>query len=170
MEYRKDLMKMIDKFSIESVEEFKEAENRIVVDSKFRTIAKKKDYKGHIEMLRNVKNKAQKINPKSVSVPEDDKQALELRHAFEKCLIVFSAVCDSYIQMEQSLDDKASGIKVSYGQYKEFHNKVKQARASFNQHMHDMDILYSDMIEFSEDINSSDDFGGIEYKTYDAIK
>lgn len=170
MEHRKNLMNMIDRFSIQSVEEFKEAENKIVVDSRFRMIARKKDYPGHIEKLRNVKSRAQKINPKSVPIPEDDKQALELRHAFEKCLIVFSAVCDSYIQMEQSLQDKADGIKVSYGEYKEYFNKVKQARASFNQHMHDLDILYSDMIEYSEDINDKDDFGGIEYKTYDSIK
>ncbi|MCQ2545934.1 MAG: hypothetical protein MJ161_00080 [Clostridia bacterium] len=170
MEHRKHLMKMIDKFSIQSVEEFKEAENKIIADSKFRTLTKKKDYLGHIETLRKVKSRAQRINPQAVPIPDDDRQALELRRAFEKCLIVFSAVCDSYIQMQQVLDEKANGAKIPYGEYKEFFNKVKQARASFNTHMNDMDILYSDLVEYAEDINSKDDFGGIEYMTYDSIK
>ena len=43
MNYRTELLKMIDKFNVESVEEFKEAENKIVADSKFRQITKKKD-------------------------------------------------------------------------------------------------------------------------------
>ena len=42
MEYRTELMRLIDSFNIQAVEEFKEAENRIVLDSKFRTIMKKK--------------------------------------------------------------------------------------------------------------------------------
>lgn len=161
---------MIDKFTVRSVEEFKEAENKIIADSKFSRIRKKKDYPGHIELLRNVKKKAQKINPKSIVIPDDDGQANELRYAFEKCLIAFSAVCDSYIRMEQILQDKAEGAKVSYGEYKDYHNKVKQSRADFNQRVHEMDILYSDLLEYSEDFSSSEDFGGIEYKTYDAIK
>lgn len=170
MEYRTQLIKMIDKFSIQSVEEFREAENKIVADSKFRTIAKKKDYPGHIETLRKVKNRAQKINPQSVVIPEDDKQATELRKAFERCLIVFSAVCDSHIQMQQILQQKADGVKVGYGEYKEYYNKVKAAKANFNTHMQDMDVLYSDLAEYSEDINSKDDFGGVEYMTYNDFK
>lgn len=42
MEYRKQLMKMIDKFTVRSVEEFKEAENKIIADSKFSRIRKKR--------------------------------------------------------------------------------------------------------------------------------
>ena len=42
MDYRTELLNMVNKFSIESVEEFKEAEMRIVRDSKFKSIRKKK--------------------------------------------------------------------------------------------------------------------------------
>ncbi|MDO4176640.1 MAG: hypothetical protein Q4D99_04080 [Bacillota bacterium] len=170
MEHRTHLMKMIDKFSIQSVEELKEIENKIMVDSKFRTIAKKKDYLGHVEKIRKVKNRAQKINPKAVEIPDDDIQAANLLSAFEKCLLGFSAVCDNYIQMELILQDKAEGAKISYGDYKESFNKVKSSREEFNNQLRDMDILYSDLVEYAEDINDSEDFGGIQYKTYDDLK
>ena len=40
MDYRTELLNMINKFNIESVEEFKEAEMLIVRDSKFKSIRK----------------------------------------------------------------------------------------------------------------------------------
>ena len=72
MDYRTQLMRLIDKFNVESVEEFKEAENLIVRDSKFSSITKKKDYDGHMQILKRVKTKAQKLDPKSVQIPEED--------------------------------------------------------------------------------------------------
>ena len=96
MEYRTELMRLIDSFNIQAVEEFKEAENRIVLDSKFRTMMKKKDYSGHIETLRRGKNSAQKIDPKAVEIPADDTLAADIETAFERCLLTFSNVCDRY--------------------------------------------------------------------------
>ena len=61
MDYRTELLNMVNKFNIESVEEFKEAEMLIVRDSKFKSIRKKKDYDGHVQMLRKVKSKAMQI-------------------------------------------------------------------------------------------------------------
>lgn len=169
MDYRTHILKMIDKFNIESVEEFKEAEMRIVRDSKFTSIMKKKDYGGHIEMLKKVKNKAQRINPKAVVIPEEDVRTRELRKAFEKCLVVFSSVCDGYIQMQTALKEKSEGTDLKYGQYKEINDKVKAARASLNENMHEMDILYSDFVDFVES-DDEEDLGGVEYKTYDSFR
>ncbi|MDD4200270.1 MAG: hypothetical protein PHS19_02650 [Eubacteriales bacterium] len=168
MNYRTELLKMIDKFNVESVEEFKEAENKIVADSKFRQITKKKDYSGHINQLRNVKKKSQKIDPKSVKIPESDKEAIELRKSFEKNLVIFSGVCDSYIQLQTALKEKAEGSEMKFGSYKELNDKVRYARSSLNSIMHEMDILYSNFVEFIEG-DKEEDFGGIEYKTYDSF-
>ena len=107
MDYRTELMRLIDRFNVGSVEEFKEAEALIVKDSKFASITKKKDYDGHIRILKKVKTNAQKLDPKAVKIPESDSETLELRKAFEKCLVIFSGVCDSYIQMQTALKDKA---------------------------------------------------------------
>ena len=105
MDYRTELLNMVNKFSIESVEEFKEAEMRIVRDSGFRSIRKKKDYGGHIAMLRKVKSKALRLDPKSVQIPEDDIDATYMSKSFEKCLLAFSAVCDGYVQMQIALKE-----------------------------------------------------------------
>ncbi len=168
MDYRTELLNMINKFSIQSVEEFKEAEMRIVRDSKFKSIRKKKDYDGHIQMLRKVKSKALRINPKSITIPEDDIDATEMRKAFEKCLLTFSAVCDGYVQMQIALKEKSEGAKISYGQFKDVSNKVKEVRAKFNEHMQEMDILYANFSEYTYTDNS-DDLAGVEYKTYDQL-
>ena len=112
MDYRTELINMINRFNIESVEEFKEAEMRIVRDSKFKSIRKKKDYDGHIQMLRKVKSKALRINPKSITIPEDDTDATEMRKVFERCLLTFSAVCDGYVQMQIALKEKSEGAKI----------------------------------------------------------
>ena len=159
---------MVNKFSIESVEEFKEAEMRIVKDSSFRSIRKKKDYGGHIAMLRKVKSKALRLDPKSVKIPEDDIDATYMRKTFEKCLVTFSAVCDGYIQMQMALKDKSEGADLSYGQYKEINNKVKSARAKLNQHLDEMNIIYANFTDYSYTDNN-EDLAGVEYKTYDQL-
>ena len=55
MEYKKQLIKKIESFYVDVVEEFKEAELQIMADSKFRSIFKKKDYDGNIAKLRSCK-------------------------------------------------------------------------------------------------------------------
>ena len=168
MDYRTELLNMINKFTIESVEEFREAEMLIVCDSRFNSIRKKKDYDGHVRMLRKVKSKALRLDPKSVKIPESDIETTQLRKEFEKCLLTFSAVCDGYVQMQMALKDKSEGAKISYGQYKEINNKVKSARVKLNDNLDEMNILYSNFTEYSYEDNS-DDLAGVEYKTYDQL-
>lgn len=159
---------MVNKFSIESVEEFKEAEMRIVRDSGFRSIRKKKDYGGHIAMLRKVKSKANRLDPKSVKIPEDDIDATYMRKSFEKCLLTFSAVCDGYVQMQIALKEKSEGADISYGQYKELNNKVKAARVKLNEALDEMNIIYANFTDYSYTDNN-EDLAGVEYKTYDQL-
>ena len=168
MDYRTELLNMINKFNIESVEEFKEAEMLIAHDSKFKSIRKKKDYDGHIYMLRKVKSKAMRFDPKSVKIPESDFETMQLRKEFEHCMVTFSAVCDGYIQMQMALKEKSEGAKITYGQYKEINNKVRSARAKLNDDLDAMNILYANYTEYTYEDNS-EDLAGVEYKTYDQL-
>ena len=169
MDYRTELLNMVNKFNIESVEEFKEAEMLIVKDSKFRSIRKKKDYGGHINMLRRVKNKALKLDPKSVKIPEDDVDAVYLRKTFEQALVTFCGVCDGYIQMQMALKRKTEGADLSYGQFKEINNKVRSVRAKLNSNLQEMDIVYANFTDEYSYTDNSDDLAGVEYKTYDQL-
>lgn len=168
MDYRTELMSMINRFNTEAVEEFKEAEMRIARDSKFSRIRKKKDYDGNARMLKKVRNRAVTLDPKSVQIPESDEEALALRKAFEKCIVKFGAVCDGYVQMQLALKAKSEGADISFRQYKDIHDKVKKSRAELNDIAHEMDILYSDFIEYST-MDNSEDLAGVEYKTYDQL-
>jgi len=168
MDYRVELMEMINRFNIEAVEEFKEAEMLLVRDSRFSRIRRKKDYDGHVRMLRSVRSKAMKLSPKSVDIPESDEDAAALRKAFERCLVNFNAVCDGYVQMQLALKAKSEGESITYGQYKELNNKVRKARADLNDNMREMDILYSDFTEYSK-MDHDEDLAGIAYKTYDQL-
>ncbi len=171
MDYRKELIKMIDRFNIKSVEELREAEMRIIADSRFTMITVKKDYNGHINTLKRVKRNALKIDPNNIVVPKSDSEAVELKRTFEKCIIIFNGVCDAYIQLLNTLKIKSEGTaKVSYSEYKEIHNKVKFAKDNFNAYMHDMDIICTDFSGFNEEIDEDENLAGVEYMTYDSIK
>ena len=169
MDYRTELLNMVNKFSIESVEEFKEAELLIARDSKFRSIRKNKDYDGHIRLLRKVKSKAMKLDPKSVQIPENDVDATYMRKTFEQALVTFYAVCDGYVQMQMALKGKSEGADLSYGQFKEINNKVRSVRAKLNSNLQEMDIVYANFTDEYSYTDNSDDLAGVEYKTYDQL-
>ena len=168
MDYRTELVNMIERFNIQSLEEFKEAELLLMKDSRFSRITKKKDYDGHIRQLKQVKNNAKKINPKAVKIPESDTDTLALRQAFEKCLVSFSAVCDNYVRIQLALKAKSEGENITYSQYKELNDRLKKSRNRLNEEMHEMDILYTNYTDYFEGDNS-EDLAGVEYKTYDQL-
>ena len=99
MEYKKQLIKKIESFYVDVVEEFKEAELQIMADSKFRSIFKKKDYDGNIAKLRSCKKGAQKIRTTDLQVPKADKTTAEVVRTFESCIRRFNALCDAYISL-----------------------------------------------------------------------
>ena len=119
-------------------------------------------------MLRKVKSKANKITPKSIQIPENDEETQNLRKAFERCLVTFGGVCDSYVQMQLALKGKSEGESLSYGQYKEINNKVKHMRVKLNEQMQELDVLYADFNEYSQ-MDDSEDLAGVAYKTYDQL-
>lgn len=170
MDYRQTLIKMIDKFTVRAVEEFKEIELKIYGES--RSIFKKnKDYEGNIKKLRRCKTNAQKIDPKSVKVSEDDKQAKGLMDTFQKCLVIFSGVCDAYIQFETALMNKANGEeKVSYSDIKNFRDKMRLGRENLNKNLDELNIWYAEFNDMErakeEDI---EDLGGVAFMTYEDL-
>ena len=66
MDYKKQLVEKIEKFYVEIIEEFKEAELQIIADSNFRSIFKKKDYGKNISMLKNCKKQVLKIDVSNI--------------------------------------------------------------------------------------------------------
>lgn len=57
MDYKKQLIDLVEMFYVDVVEEFKEGELQIIADSKFKSLFKKKNYDGNIQNLRSCKNR-----------------------------------------------------------------------------------------------------------------
>ena len=126
---------------------------------------------GNIKKLRRCKTNAQKIDPKSVKVPEDDKQAKGLMDTFQKCLVIFSGVCDAYIQFETALMNKANGEeKVSYSDIKNYRDKMRLGRENLNKNLDELNIWYAefnDMERAKEE--DAKDLGGVAFMTYEDL-
>ena len=152
MDYKKQLVEKIEKFYVEIIEEFKEAELQIIADSNFRSIFKKKDYGKNISMLKNCKKQVLKIDVSNIGIPKSDKEASEVVLRLERCIVNFRRLCDSYVQLQEALKRKSDKETVKYSEYKEIFNKVQEDRKNMNDSLHELDIVYTDYT-YDEDYN-----------------
>ncbi len=151
MDYKKQLIEMVETFYVDVVEEFKEGELQIIADSKFKSIFKKKDYDGNIGHLKRCKKQDLMLDTGEVDIPSDDEETKEVCRRFEKCLVIFNNLCDSYIQLQMALKKKANKEDLKFSEYKEIFQKVQTARNSLNSALHDLDIVYTDYAFDEED-------------------
>ena len=147
MEYKKKIIKVVDRFYVECIEEFKEAELKIANDSKFRTLFRKKDYDGNTELLRTCKDRARSLKFPLSEIPKDDQASRELIRHTELCIRQFNRLCDSYIQMQLALKKKAEGGQMPYKEYKSIYGKSQEDNAAMNKELKELDLLYTDYIE-----------------------
>lgn len=144
MNYKKNLIEKIEMFYVDIIEEFKEAELRIMADSKFRSIFRKKDYDTHIATLRACKKQAQAIDTDTGSIPGEDMDSHTVARRFERCLVIFANLCDAYIKMQMLLKKKAAKEPVKFSQYNDMFRKVNDTRAALNNALHELDMVYTD--------------------------
>lgn len=146
-EYKKKVIDAVDKFYVECIEEFKEAELRIANDSKFRKIFGKKDYSGNIALLRECRKRAQSVKFPTGDLPKGDSASKDLIRQTEVSIRQFNRMCDSYIQMQDALQKKANGASVSYKDYRQVYNRSQEDRIAMNRELKELDLLYTDYIE-----------------------
>lgn len=155
MSYKKQIIEKIESFYVDVVEEFKEAEMQIIVDSKFTRLFKKKNYDGNIEHLKACKKRALEIDVEDIDIPADDRLARQVIKAFEKCLVHFNNLCDTHTRLQMALKKKAENKEdLKFSAYKELFQKVQTARNSLNGALHEMDIVYTDFA-YDEDEDTS---------------
>lgn len=145
MDHRKQIIDRIESFYVDVVEEFKESEMKIIADSKFKVMFKKKDYDGNVENLKRCKKMALHIDVEDIEIPKDDDVAVQLVRSFEKCLVHFNNLCDTHIRLQMGLKNKAENKEeLKFSAYKELFQKVQTARNSLNSALHEMDIVYTE--------------------------
>lgn len=144
MDYKKQIIEKTEKFYIEVIEEFKEAELQIMADSNFKNMFRKKDYGKNLSTLRKCKKQALGIDLSDISISADDKGASDVIRGLEKCIMDFIRLCDSYIQLQDALKRKAEKEPLRYSEYKSIFNKVQEDRKKMNESLHELDIVYTD--------------------------
>lgn len=147
MEYKKRIIQVIDRFYVDCVEEFKEAELKIARDSKFRRIFRKKDYGSNIQILRDCRKRTGSLRFPMGDIPKEDQQTRDLIRQAEGAIRQFSRLCDAYVQMQISLQKKSEGEDVSYKDYREVYNRSQEERIAMNEQLAELDLLYTDYIE-----------------------
>ncbi|MBQ6495641.1 MAG: hypothetical protein IJI74_00565 [Firmicutes bacterium] len=170
MDYKQTLIKMIDRFNLEAVEEFKDIELQIYADSR-RIFKKNKDYDGMIGRLRKCKKNAQKLDPRSIKIPEDDKLTKELMTHFQRCIVIFSGLCDAYIQFETALRNKAEGTddKVKYSDIKVIKDKLRTGKTTLNDQLNEVNIRYAEYNDMQRTEEEKEDLKGLNYMTYEDL-
>ncbi|MDO4394288.1 MAG: hypothetical protein Q4C80_07765 [Bacillota bacterium] len=139
------LVELIEKFYVDIVDDFKEAELVIINESKFSSMFKHKDYDRNIKKLRSCKKKCIVMSTDDIKVAEGDKLKANLLNNFERTRFAFNNLCDAYIQLQLSLKNKAEGTKkVSYKEYREIYDRVRTAKENLNIQLKDLDIDYTD--------------------------
>lgn len=162
MDHRKEILTGIDRFYIECIEEFREAEARIAEDSKFRSMFRKKDYPGNIRILKHCKKVSNNIAFPVDDIPADDPESRQIVDQCRDSIHIFNRLCDSYISLQTALMKKSEGEDLSYGQYHEIYKTTKERHAMMNDSIRALDILYADYAEEGVD-------AGEGFLTYDML-
>ncbi len=147
MSDKKKIIAAIDRFYVECVEEFKEAELKITADSKFRSMFRKKDYDSNIDLLRSCKSSSRSIRFPTGDIDKGDEASKELIRQTEHCIRQFNRLCDTYIQLQLALKKKSEGSKLSYKEYMKIYSETQDSRREMNRELKELDILYTDYTE-----------------------
>ena len=147
MDYKKKVKTTVDKFYVECIEEFKEAELKIANDSRFRTIFRKKDYKGNIALLKNCQKQARSLRFPTGDIPGDDELTRNLVQQTQSSIQKFSRLCDSYVLLQSALQQKADGGPMPYKEYMQIYKKTQEDRVEMNRALQDLDLVYTEFIE-----------------------
>jgi len=145
MKQREILLQRIEGFYIEVASVFNEVEGKIMHDSKFTRMFRKKDYAGNIAKIEECKGLALHIDVKDI-VAEDEKSK-DVIVRFERALAMFNALCDAYINLQDFLKKKTRGEKAPMSQYKELMSKVRQSKMVTHIAMQDLSVVYTEYAE-----------------------
>lgn len=143
----KALIQRVETFYIDAIEEFKEAEQKIINDSQFRSIFRKKDYDGNIAHLKACRKKALEIDVKTVEVDEGDEESRQVIRCLGSACSAFVSLCDAYVQLQVFLKKKSMKEKAPFSAYKEIFDSVKARKEETNRALHNLDLVYTDYTE-----------------------
>lgn len=147
MSDKQKLVEYIEIFFSEIIEDYKEITLEIRSEATPLAIFKKKNYKQHIEKLRDCKKDIGRVNPKNIQLDASDETGNQLKEAFEHALFMFAGLCDAQIQVQVAFQNTAEKKGGKYSECSVATKKLNEHNKETEKAFHQLDVLYADYVD-----------------------
>ena len=156
MSDRDKILSDIEHFMIDIMEEQKQLDTAIYIDSHPKNIFKKKDYQSRIDKFKELKNMALKIDTSDYQLDPDDDELIELVAIFDETLALYNLYCDKGIEGQDMLRKRAKKEEqIVKSDYIETAKKQKSIGEKLTRSYNDLGIAYTeykDLVNIEENI------------------
>ena len=144
-EAKLQLQDLVDEFSFDVYDEYREVELSVIGQPKWKTMFGKKDYDGVIERFRKVRRDSAALDPEKI--PDIDPGMREAKDTLRAALRAFRDLCDAQIKFQTMMKNKASGQKVSMSDSKLAARDINDKTGEMQRRITDLNIMYADYLE-----------------------
>lgn len=144
---KKKLIKDVEIFFSEIIEDYKEITMAIRREATPMAIFKKKNYQQHIDNLRACKKEVARVNPKNIKLDPSDEAGNKLKEAFEHALFMFVGLCDAQIQVQVAFQNTANKKGGKYSECSMATKKMNEHNKETENAFHQLDVLYADYVD-----------------------
>lgn len=141
------LIKTIEQFYSESVEEYKEITLAIRAESTPMAIFRKKNYQQHIDKLKALKKRLAALVPAGMKLDGKDKDLALLKQQFERALLMFATLCDHQIAVQTALQNTANKKGGKFSESAEAVKKLNLYNKEVQAALHELDVCYADALD-----------------------
>ena len=147
MTEKERLIRSIEQFYSEAMEEYKDITLAIRAESTPMAIFRKKNYQQHIDRLKTLKRRLAALAPASVKLDAKDRELMLLKQRFEKALYMCSNLCDHQIAVQTSLQNTAEKKGTKFSESADAVKKMNQYNKEVQAALHELDVSYADVLD-----------------------
>ncbi|MDF2656754.1 MAG: hypothetical protein K0R19_3228 [Bacillota bacterium] len=144
---QRNIIKAIDSFYEEVINNYKELERQVANESKILSIFKKVDYKARIAKFKELKKRAQTINLKKIEIDNDDEFSSDAKEALGRSISLFVDLINFQVTFHTMLLKKSEGEKIQMVDYRKAVYNIQKATEILQNGLRNMDAVYANLEE-----------------------
>lgn len=145
MDHREEMYQTADKYFMDIIIPYAPVNREAMqLVKKFRPF-RKKDYGIYIEKYRELGEAAEQISMEHIAIPAEDKEAAQLKEAFDNSRKSFSLLCKRNLKFIEFQSKKSNGGEVSVEEFKELSMGLTAILNTAGQDMDRLEQIYRDM-------------------------
>jgi hypothetical protein len=144
---QRNIIKAIDSFYEEIINNYKELERQVANESKILSIFKKVDYKARIAKFKELKKRAQTINLKKIEIDNDDEFSSDAKEALGRSISLFVDLINFQVTFHTMLLKKSEGEKIQMVDYRKAVYNIQKATEILQNGLRNMDAVYANLEE-----------------------